>query len=209
MDQLTEATTTLDGTTYTLTELDQFCWRQLAEAPEAEKNSFKTMAVATCTHNGADARMAILRKVDSERKYVWFHTDARSEKVIQLETVPNAGLLFWDAEQQVQLRLTIETRLHTDDFVADDHWETLSPSSRKLYLSEKKPGTELPAPYPGFPEQFANELPSASDSEAGRNNFAVFECRVLTVEYLHLSRQGQTRALFQYEPVVKLSWLAP
>jgi hypothetical protein len=209
MDQLTEATTTLDGTPYTLTELGQFCWQQLAEAPEAEKSNFKTMAIATCTHNGAGARMAVLRKVDPERKYVWFHTDARSEKVIQLETIPNAGLLFWDAEQQVQIRLTVETRLHTDDFVADDHWETLSPSSRKLYLSEKKPGTELPAPYPGFPEQFADELPSVSDSEAGRNNFAVIECRVLNIDYLHLSRQGQTRAMFQYEPVVKQSWLAP
>ncbi|QKZ14041.1 pyridoxamine 5'-phosphate oxidase family protein [Spirosoma sp. KUDC1026] len=209
MEQLTDSTVTLDGKTYTLTELDQSCWQQLAEAPEAEKNSFKTMTVATCTHNGADARITVLRKVDPKRKYVWFHTDARAEKVIQLETFPNAGLLFWDAEKQVQLRLTVETRLHTDDFVADDQWAELSPSSRKLYLSEKKPGIELPAPYPGFPEQFTNELPSESASEAGRNNFAVIECRVLNMEYLHLSRQGQTRAMFQYEPVVKLSWLAP
>jgi hypothetical protein len=99
--------------------------------------------------------------------------------------------------------------LHTDDFVADDQWEELSPSSRKLYLSEKKPGSEVSVPYPGFPEQFTDELPSKQDSEAGRTNFAVIECRVLNMEYLHLSRQGQTRALFQYEPVVKLSWLAP
>jgi hypothetical protein len=209
MTQLTEPTVTLNGTTYTLAELDQFCWQQLAEAPEAEKSNFKTMTVATCTHDGANARMTVLRKVDPERKYVWFHTDARAEKVIQLEMFPNAGLLFWDADNQIQLRLTVETRLHTDDFVADDQWEELSPSSRKLYLSEKKPGSEISTPYPGFPEQFADELPSKQDSEAGRNNFAVIECRVLNVEYLHLSRQGQTRAMFQYEPVVKLSWLAP
>ncbi|GAB3760951.1 pyridoxamine 5'-phosphate oxidase family protein [Spirosoma pomorum] len=209
MTQITEPTVTLNGTTYTLAELNQFCWQQLAEAPEAEKSNFKTMAVATCTHDGANARMTVLRKVDSERKYVWFHTDARAEKVIQLEMFPNAGLLFWDADNQIQLRLTVETRLHTDDFVADDQWEELSPSSRKLYLSEKKPGSEVSVPYPGFPEQFTDELPSKQDSEAGRTNFAVIECRVLNMEYLHLSRQGQTRALFQYEPVVKLSWLAP
>ena len=167
------------------------------------------MTIATGTQRGADVRMVVLRRVDKDRKYVWFYTDSRAEKVLQLEACPIAALLFWDSEQQLQLRLSIETRLHTDDYIADDHWKALAVSGRKAYLSELVPGSEQPNPYPGFPDQLAGKLPTAEESEAGRKNFAVIECRVLAMEYLHLSRSGQTRARFQYEPESRMAWLAP
>ncbi|WP_338876525.1 pyridoxamine 5'-phosphate oxidase family protein [Spirosoma sp. SC4-14] len=192
-----------------LAELEHTSWQQLASAPESEQDPFKFMTVATCTSKGADARMVVLRQVDAGRKYVWFHTDARSEKVIQLEAFPTATLLFWDNKKQLQLRLMVETRLHTDDYVADDQWRALWTGNRKLYLSELKPGTEQPTPYPGFPVHFGENLPTEQESEEGRKNFAVIECRVLSMEYLHLSRAGQTRAFFQYEPESKMVWLAP
>ena len=96
-----------------LTQLEQDTWQQLASALTEEGDGFKTMTLSTCTSRGADARMVVLRQVDGTRKYVWFHTDARSEKVLQLEAFPMATLLFWDDQRQIQLRLTIETRLHT------------------------------------------------------------------------------------------------
>ena len=197
-----------------LTDLERDSWQQLTSALTAKDDpsadpAFRTMTLATCTDNGADARMVVLRQVDTEHKYVWFHTDARAEKVIQLEAFPNATLLFWSEKQQVQLRLTVETRLHTDDYVADEHWQNLWVGGRKTYLSEHAPGREQPAPYPGFPAQLGENLPTEAESEAGRPHFAVIECRVIVMEYLHLSRAGQTRARFEYEPVKKMTWLAP
>lgn len=193
----------------TLSNLERDSWYQLASATEQTQHGFKTMVVASCTHAGADARTVVLRKVDADRKYVWFHTDARATKVMQFEAFPHSTLLFWDDTQQCQLRLTVETRLHTDDFVADEHWQNLWPGSRKTYLSERTPGSEQPHPYPGFPAYLGEGLPSKEESEAGRKNFAVIECRVLAMDYLHLSRSGQMRARFQYESECKLVWLAP
>jgi hypothetical protein len=167
------------------------------------------MTLATNTPDGADARTVVLRQVESVRRYVWFHTDARADKVIQLAAFPRATLLFWDEKSQIQLRLATETRLHTDDSVADDHWKKLWVGSRKMYLSEQIPGSEQPGPYPGFPAHLGENLPTEADSEAGRKNFAVIECQVLSIEYLHLGRGGQTRALFRYEPEQKFTWLAP
>jgi len=209
VSEQTSSDKTAQQTTTSLAQLEHDSWQQLASAPESEQDPFKLMTIATCTDKGADARMVVLRQVDATRKYVWFHTDARSEKVIQLEAFPMATLLFWDDKKQIQLRLVIETRLHTDDYVADDQWRALWTGSRKLYLSELKPGTEQQNPYPGFPEHFGERLPTDEESEEGRKNFAVIECRVLSMEYLHLSRAGQTRAFFQYEPESKLVWLAP
>lgn len=195
--------------TQSLADLERDCWQQLTAALETKQDPFRTMTLATCTADGADARMVVLRQVDAEHKYVWFHTDARAEKIIQLEAYPNATLLFWDDSRQVQLRLAVETRLHTDDYMADEHWKQLWVGSRKTYLSEHRPGSPQPAPYPGFPPQLGEDLPTDEASWAGRPNFAVIECRVKVMDYLHPSRAGQTRARFQYEPVEKLTWLAP
>ena len=200
--------------TDSLAELERTSWQQLIQATEhsesqSDSKGFKTMTVATCTSRGADARMVVLRRVDATRKYVWFYTDARAEKVLQMEAFPDAMLLFWDDKQQIQLRLTVETRLHTDDYIADEHWQALWVGARKAYLSEQTPGSEQPGPYPGFPEQMGDKLPTDEESEAGRKNFAVIECRVLAMEYLRLSPSGQTRAHFQYEPESRMVWLAP
>ncbi|MFD2570404.1 pyridoxamine 5'-phosphate oxidase family protein [Spirosoma soli] len=209
MNQPNEPTATIGDTDRSLADLERDTWQQLSAALSQDKDGFKTMTLATSTNTGADARTVVLRQVDEVHKYLWFHTDARAEKVIQLEAHPNATLLLWDENRQVQLRLHIETRLHTDDYVADEHWENLWVGGRKSYLSERTPGSEQPAPYPGFPEHLGENLPSEQESKAGRINFAVIECRVLIMEYLHLSRKGQTRAQFQYEPVGKMVWLAP
>ncbi len=209
MNQASESATTTDTATPSLADLERDVWQQLSAALTRDKDGFKTMTLATCTATGADARMVVLRQVDEKHKYIWFHTDARAEKVIQLEAHPNAALLFWDEERQVQLRLITETRLHTDDYVSDEQWEGVWAGGRKTYLSERTPGSEQPNPYPGFPEHLGENLPTQEESEAGRKNFAVIECRVLIMEYLHLSRSGQTRAEFQYEPVGKMVWLAP
>ncbi|GAB2541419.1 pyridoxamine 5'-phosphate oxidase family protein [Spirosoma aerophilum] len=197
-----------------LTDLEQTSWQQLESVlNEANKETlapgFKTMVVASRTEAGANARTVVLRKVDRSQKYIWFHTDVRAAKVMQFEAFPNATLLFWDETLRTQLRLTVETRLHSTDYVADEHWKTVGMASRKNYLSEVEPGSEQSGPYPGFPSHFGANLPTAEESEAGRPNFAVIECRVLTMDYLRLSREGQLRALFYYEPESKMVWLAP
>lgn len=181
----------------------------MAVSHKKERSNFRTMTLATCTPRGADARMVVLRKVNPTHKYLWFYTDARTEKVLQLEAFPMATLLLWDETSQVQLRLKIETRLHTDDYIADDHWQHVTAREQKLYLSEPIPGSEVAKPYPGYPDDLANQLPSDDERAVARKNFAVIECRVLRMEYLHLSKQGQTRACFQYEPESRLAWLAP
>lgn len=195
---------------YTLHELERDSWKQLQSAPARKQDGFKTMTLAThALDESVDARTVVLREVDETHHRLWFHTDVRARKILQLEAFPNAILLFWDDKRQVQLRLQVETVIHINDEVADAQWQKLWVGSRKMYLSEQKPGSEVEHPYPGFPQSLGDGLPSEADSEAGRRHFAVVECRVLNLEYLHLSRSGQARALFVYEPDVSHSWLAP
>ncbi len=192
-----------------LENLERDSWLRLTSAPKRKRDGFKTFTLATQTDTGANARTVVLRKADAVQKIIWLHTDRRSDKVGELGQQPNATLLFWDNRRQVQLRLTITTALHTDNAVADEHWAGLWVGSRKMYLSEHRPGLPYPEPYPGFPAHLGENLPTEAESEAGRKNFLVVECRVLTMEYLHLSRAGQTRAQFRYAPLSGMDWLVP
>ncbi|WP_232326022.1 pyridoxamine 5'-phosphate oxidase family protein [Spirosoma montaniterrae] len=192
-----------------LNDLERDAWLWLTSAPKRKRDGFKTMTLATRTLDGVNARTVVLRKADADAKTLWFHTDVRSDKVGELSRHPKATLLFWDNRRQIQLRLSVTTAPHTDDAIASEHWAGLWVGGRKMYLSEHMPGLPYPEPYPGFPAQFGENLPTEAESEAGRNNFLVVECRVLTMDYLHLSRAGQTRARFRYEPFPGMEWLVP
>ncbi|MBC8152159.1 MAG: pyridoxamine 5'-phosphate oxidase family protein [Bacteroidetes bacterium] len=204
------ATVRINDISYTLHELERDCWKQLISAPARKQDGFKTLTLATRTlEDGVDARTVVLRQVDEKARTIWFHTDVRAKKILQLEAFPDAQLLFWDDKRQVQLRLITKTDVHIDDVLANAQWKNLWVGSRKMYLSAHVPGSEQAGPYPGFPESLGENLPSEAESEAGRTNFAAISCRILAMEYLHLSRSGQARARFMYEPELAFSWLAP
>ncbi len=207
----TEPTIRLNDRAYALTDLDAYCWDQLVAAPGGKKEStgFKTGTLATRTDTGADARTVVLREASNSEKVIWFHSDRRAPKLNQLRNCPVATVLFWDDASQIQLRLTVTTTIHLGDAIADDQWARLWVGSRKMYLSEEVPGSEQAGPYPGFPNHFGEALLTEADSEAGRVNFAVVQCQVSVMEFLRLSRSGQSRARFQYVPEPRFRWLAP
>ena len=211
MNPNNQPTVVIDTIPQTLADLERDTWKQLVSTPNRKKGAgFKTLTIATRSDEGADARTVVLRQADEVQKRIWFHTDRRADKVIQLQAHPQATLLFWDDARQIQLRLRVRITIHISDAVADEQWQKLWVGGRKTYLSEQQPGSEQPGPYPGFPERLGEDLPGQEESEAGRVNFAVVECQVLSMDYLHLSRAGQTRARFTYHgDETTMQWLAP
>jgi len=211
MELTSKSTARIDNSDISLVNLDRKIWQQLKTAPADKHSKFKNFTVATIDSNGLpDARIVVLRQVDDESRMLWFHTDVRSGKIAQLQAKPEVLLLFWDEEQQVQLRCRASTTIHTDDTEASNQWAKTWEGNRKMYLSEYEPGSIRPEPHPGFPIALGENLPTREASEAGRPNFAVVECRVTTVDYLHLSRAGQTRARFEYAgEQAKREWLTP
>jgi pyridoxamine 5'-phosphate oxidase len=212
MEPSYHSTTQIDHKPYLLADLDQLSWQQLTAAPTEKENGFRTFVLSTLTtgNNLPDARTVVLRQANQATRTLWFHTDKRAQKVAQLRQLPDALLLFWDEKSQVQLRCRVNTQIHTNDVLADAQWAAIGEGTRKMYLSEHEPGSVQPAPYPGFPVVLGEEKPTRAESEEGRPNFAAVACTVLTMDYLHLSRAGQTRALFEYGGEnIHQQWLAP
>ncbi len=211
MESTLKSTDWIGNSAISLANLDRDVWQQLKVALVEKSNKFKNCTFVSVALDGLpDARIVVLRQVDEIGRNLWFHTDIRSQKIAQLSAKPDAFLLFWDDEKQVQLRCRATVIIHTDDAEASNQWTKTWEGNRKMYLSEYEPGSIRSEPYPGFPVSLGEHLPTREASEAGRPNFAVIECQVVLVEYLHLSRAGQTRARFEYagEPVKRV-WLTP
>jgi hypothetical protein len=125
------------------------------------------------------------------------HTDLRSEKVSDTQANPRAAWCFYSAKHRLQVRMTGPVVLHKNDVLADAAWAGSSVSSRRCYLAQRPPGAACDQPSSNLPSEFEQRNPTAEESEAGRQNFAVFWCDVDRVDILKLDADGHRRGLWQ------------
>lgn len=93
-------------------------WTALVDAA-AEPGPFSLGYFGTVGLDGApQVRAVIIRGADVEAGSVVFATNASSAKISELAREPRAALTFFDAEAQVQLRMTGGASV-----TADDHTE--------------------------------------------------------------------------------------
>jgi len=166
-------------------------------------------APAVITGDG-DARIMVLRAADAELRHLRFHTDRRSPKLATISGDPRLTVLAYDPAARVQLRLTGLARVETAGPVADAAWLTASPLSRRCYLADAGPGTQLDAPASTLPATVRDRRPTLAESEAGRAHFAVIVLEAATLDWLRLGRDGGLRARFdRRSDGWQGAWIAP
>ncbi len=172
----------------------------LAEGAADPGSVWRSPALVTAGADGApQARTVVLRRFEAGERFLEVHADARSAKIGELATRPDAGLHGWDAARQVQLRLTGRASLHRTGPVADAAWAALRPQSRATYDVLPGPGTVIASP----------ERTSHVGEEA-RGAFCVIRLAYTTLEYLHLGKDGHRRARFTWSGGALVSdWLVP
>ncbi len=137
---------------------------------------------------GPDARLMILRGADPESGRLWFHTDARAGKVEQLRADPAICLVAWDPSDHVQLRVRGRATVVASGELADRHWAQAALTA--VYASPDAPGRPLRPPDPRLHGMAHNPDAPAS----GRDNFAVIEVAVDSIEWLQVDGAEQRRA---------------
>ena len=81
-----------------------------------------------------------------------------------------------------------------------------------LYVTGTAGNPIAGAPTGGFPDAFADRLPTDRESAAGRPNFAVLEAALYRLEWLgkYLHADGHRRAAFTWPGGrLKATWLVP
>lgn len=193
-------------------------WRRLAVAADDRGSQFRTPVLATLTQDGLpSARVVILRSADPAARVLEIYSDARSQKIRELELQPSASLLFYDSTALIQLRLTVRVTVLSDSATVTRAWEALGQHSRRDYQALSAPASPLAAPGSGLADSPMEQDSTPEQDEAGeqdetgRRNFRVLSARVESLDWLRLSNQGHRRARFSWNgPVVsEATWLVP
>lgn len=177
-------------------------WDRLAQGAKSSHHAFHTASLATVDADGwPQCRTVVLRSAEAGLARLSVHTDRRSPKCGHLAAGPRATLLFYDGPGKLQIRLTCDITLHTDDAFADERWAATARHSRLSYATDARSSDPVPEP-PAAP---------SGDPEPGRRHFAVMAFHVRTFEVLHLHHTGHRRARFTYDgaSVATSTWLAP
>jgi pyridoxine/pyridoxamine 5'-phosphate oxidase len=102
---------------------------------QSRKKMVLEPCVGTVDENKAAAlRIVVNRKVDEVHKTIYFHTDNRSRKYIDLIKDNRISLLFYDARQRSNCCKANAT-LHTNDALSNDRWRATSPQARLGYMT--------------------------------------------------------------------------
>src|SRR6056297_966418 len=118
-------------------------WARLARGAAEAGDPFRFTAFATSGADGAEARMVGLRRAEAGAATIEVHSDLRTAKIDALRRDPRGALLFWDAQTQEQLRLSV--RFET--LVAPtDRWAGVPEVARLNYGTDPGPGTEMTDP---------------------------------------------------------------
>ena len=166
-------------------------WSTLSAACITPGHPLRTPTLATVDGTTPSLRMVVLRAVQPEACALIFHTDTRSAKWAQLDENPAASVLTWDPEQQIQMRFSGQITRHAPGSeLANSAWDQLPPHTKETYAGAA-PGGALEA-----------------TSGTGKNAFGVLIFTAQTLDWLRLSRDGNTRALVDLA-TARLDWVAP
>lgn len=97
-------------------------------------DSPKIASLATVDQHGhPQTRCIVIRELDGGGS-LWFITDTRSEKVIELAANRNVQVLVWLASPRLQYRLSGEAQRQVDQAILQQHWVQLSDASRAMFF---------------------------------------------------------------------------
>lgn len=187
-----------------LNQIEQTLWQCLGEGAGPGLSPFTMWQLATVDADGApQVRTVVLRGVDAGARQVVFHTDARSEKITELEREPRVALVASDLSNFRQIRLSGRAQIHRGDEATRSAWSAARPHTLILYQTPYAPGTPVPTPE-------AAHAAAGVDPAEGYRNFAVVKVTLTCMEYLDISPNAHCRARFDCgEEEVVRCWVAP
>jgi hypothetical protein len=185
-------------------------WKMLKRGVTHFNDPFHWPVLGTTGKDGCSLRTVILRELLLPDRILVCHTDSRATKALELYGSHRVSWLFYHPKKKVQVRITGQATLHTDDQIADDHWAATRITSRLNYCALQPPGTPVDKPSAGLPDFLLNKIPTLLESEKGRKNFMAIACRIDSIDWLILRILGNRRARFEwYENRLSATWLLP
>ena len=189
-------------------EIKKKIWSMLDDAVTNRSSQFRIPVFICGDQSDFDGRIVVLRKSDKKNNIVQFHSDIRSDKIEKLKKNSKAAMLFYDKEEKIQVRLKVECVVNHNNDITKESWAKTQHISRKCYLVDNGPGTEMGGPSSGLNEDIEKSGFTMEESEKGYKNFTVIQCNIESIEWLYLAAKGHRRIRFDLKNN-KNNWLVP
>ena len=161
-------------------------------------------------NNETNSRVVVLRKFNNKKMTLFFNTDYRSPKIIDLQKNNQTNFVFYDANIKIQLRIRTISKIHYNNDITLEAWEETRLFSRKCYLTKKAPSSLTSLAEDGIPDHLIGIDPTKQESEEGYKNFSVLENLIQEIDWLYLASSGHRRLniSFNYNKPI-FNWKIP
>lgn len=153
------------------------------------------VALATMGETGPANRMVVIRAADRAAATLTIYTDATSAKIPEIRRASVASLVYWRAEDALQVRVEGAIEIATGDAVKAD-WAALDAPQRGNYGVTPPPGTFI-------------DCAHAYARTADEDTFARLTVHAETIDIVHLSPDAHRRCLYVRSTGWKGRWRAP
>ena len=164
-------------------------WDLLAQGVVNKKSKFHTPTLSTVNGNMINSRTIILRKVDNKTKMLFFYSDSRSRKVLNIIQNNNVTVHLYEPRFKLQVQLYGHAKIENNSEKTKNIWSSLNRFSKKNYLSALSPGEKIDS---------LNNLKYNTDNEEAYSNFSLICFKVTKLECLQLSDIKNIRVEFVY-----------
>ena len=164
-------------------------WDLLAQGVVNKKSKFHTPTLSTVNGNMINSRTIILRKVDNKTKMLFFYSDSRSRKVLNIKQNNNATVHLYEPRFKLQVQLYGHAKIENNSEKTKNIWSSLNSFSKKNYLSALSPGEKINS---------LDNLKYNTDNEEAFYNFSLIYFKVSKLECLQLSDIKNIRVEFVY-----------
>ena len=165
----------------------------LNDAINNSKNPFHFFYFSTTNDNKSEIRTVVLRNIKKKPFKLYFNTDIRSNKIIELKKTDSCSVLFFDNKRRIQLRLHCKAKIYHNNQLTKNIWDITPLQSRKCYMAPYAPSIELKNWKPNLPKEYLKCDPREEDSFAGYENFSVEKLEVQSIEIIELHYDGHIR----------------
>lgn len=163
-----------------------FTWikTSLQKSISVQKHPFRYCTLATMDASAPKLRTVVLREVTNSLS-ILFYTDARTQKVKQIQRNPKASLLFYDPIKMIQVTMEGNLKVSPKGDMHVEKWTAISERAKKDYTTTNAPGTPI-----GHPEMVTHTQ--------NNNHFVILTFIPHTISYLHITKPQHTRAIFHH-----------
>ncbi|MFT4755613.1 MAG: pyridoxamine 5'-phosphate oxidase [Vicingaceae bacterium] len=164
-------------------------WKVLTDEFEkactVKRHSFRYVVLSTSNEGNVNSRWVVLRKFTENASFL-IYTDARSEKVKEVQSNTSANILFYNDRKKLQVRVSGKVTIHQQNELTKKYWPGVKGASDKAYTTELAPGKLIENKEEGY--RWSSSMDDA--------HFVILEVIPSEIEALQLNGEHHVRCQF-------------